>query len=112
MTTGLNRQRNNMEQWRDGAPPNADGTPFDPFMAANTPFCGTPRLVLGPDGQQLALARKLKQQNADNAPKSAVDSSQAEVWCCASYNMFCPRTLKQDSHFNYSSYCEHISIAW
>ena len=79
MTQGLNRQRDNIEQWQDGAATNPGGPPFDPFIAANNPFCGTPRLVLGPDGQQLALARKLKQQNSEIASKSVTDSSQAEV---------------------------------
>ena len=92
MTMGLNRQRNNMEPWPEGSPRGADGAPFDPFIAANNPFCGTPRLVLGPDGQQLALARKLKQQNVEIGPKSAVDSSQAEVWCRVDHTMVCLRT--------------------
>ena len=62
--SGLNQQRNNLGHWRGGRFSEADGAELDPVMAAN-PFCGTPRLVLGPDGQQLTLARKLKQQNPE-----------------------------------------------
>ena len=65
MMSGLNQQRNNFGQWRGGLSPEAQGSPLDPMTAANNPFCGTPRLVLGPDGQQLTLARKLKQQNPE-----------------------------------------------
>ncbi|DBB18021.1 TPA: hypothetical protein ACH3X3_003013 [Trebouxia sp. C0006] len=72
---GLNQQRRDIAQLRADAP--AFGTPqFDTFAAATTPFCSTPRLVLGPDGTHLALARKLKQQNSD--ARSAVDGSSAE----------------------------------
>lgn len=65
MMAGLNQQRNSLGQWRGGAFPDADGAQLESIMAASNPFCGTPRLVLGPDGQQLTLARKLKQQNPE-----------------------------------------------
>ena len=78
MMSGLNQQRNNMAQWRGGLVC-ADGAQLESILAANNPFCGTPRLVLGPDGQQLALARKLKQQNPETDLKPAVDSDRAEV---------------------------------
>ena len=72
---GLNQQRNNAAQgWRAGAPIGADGLDPDETMGASNNFCGTPRLVLGPDGQQLALARKLKPQNPE------ADARSGEVW--------------------------------
>ena len=67
--SGLNQQRNHLGQWRGGPSPDADGAQPDDITAANNPFCGTPRLVLGPDGQQLTLARKLKQQNPEVGSK-------------------------------------------
>lgn len=72
---GLNQQRRDITQLRADAP--AFGTAqFETFAAATTPFCSTPRLVLGPDGNHLTLARKLKQQNA--VARSGVDGSGAE----------------------------------
>lgn len=73
MMSGLNQQRNNFRQWRGGLSPEEHGSHLDPMTAANNPFCGTPRLVLGPDGQQLTLARKLKQQNPEVGTEPAVD---------------------------------------
>ncbi|DBA87536.1 TPA: hypothetical protein ACH3X1_004564 [Trebouxia sp. C0004] len=69
---GLNQQRRDIAQLRADVPEFGTAQ-FDTFAAATTPFCSTPRLVLGPDGNHLALARKLKQQNAD--ARSAVGSS-------------------------------------
>lgn len=74
MMSGLNQQRHNFGQWRGGLSPETHGSQLDPMTAANNPFCGTPRLVLGPDGQQLTLARKLKQQNPEVGTKPAVDT--------------------------------------
>lgn len=71
---GLNQQRNNAAQaWRGGPAFGANAFGADETMmgGGSSHFCGTPRLVLGPDGQQLALARKLKQQNSDLDPRSA-----------------------------------------
>ena len=71
MVLGLNQQRNNAALgWRAGAPIGADGLDPDESMGASNNFCGTPRLVLGPDGQQLALARKLKQQIPETDTRS------------------------------------------
>ena len=75
---GLNQQRHDIQQLQQNSP--AFGSPqFEAYTAAVTPFCSTPRLVLGPDGQQLALARKFKQQTD---PKTAGDSDDAQVCDC------------------------------
>ena len=81
LLVGLNRQRRDIQQLRGTAPMQFfhGAAQLEAYAAATTPFCSTPRLVLGPDGQQLALARKLKQQNLETEPKSAVDSNHAEV---------------------------------
>lgn len=67
LLAGLNRARQN--QYDPNFPlGSAGGSPegiwpeIAPYAAADYPYCSTPRLVLGPDGQQLALARKLKHQ--------------------------------------------------
>lgn len=82
MMSGLNQQRHNFGQWRGGLSPEAHGSQLDPMTAANNPFCGTPRLVLGPDGQQLTLARKLKQQNPEVGTKPAVETKCAAHTAC------------------------------
>lgn len=70
LLAGLNRARRNQHDptFSPGlTAENPDGVWYDlaPYSAADSPYCSTPRLVLGPDGQHLALARKLKQQSAE-----------------------------------------------
>ncbi|DBA71446.1 TPA: hypothetical protein ACH3X2_011244 [Trebouxia sp. C0005] len=95
---GLNQQRRDIAQLRADAP--AFGTAqFDAFAAATTPFCSTPRLVLGPDGNHLALARKLKQQNAD--ARSGIDGSSAEGTGQGSASTSLSNTVNIPARFSY-----------
>lgn len=86
---GLNQQRISTGQgWRGAAPFAANGFGEDETMAASNNFCGTPRLVLGPDGQQLALARKLKQQTPE------ADARSGEVWVVSVALLACTSGLQ------------------
>lgn len=60
-----------------------------PYPAADNPYCSTPRLVLGPDGQHLALARKLKQQavvtDAKTSTAGATEVCRAKGLCAMTF---------------------------
>lgn len=75
MLAGLNQARRNGQYDPTYTPSPDDYDPMsEPYSGGDNPYCSTPRLVLGPDGHHLALARKLKQQAVDNESKVEVST--------------------------------------
>lgn len=115
LLVGLNQQRRDIQQLRGTAPMQFfhGAAQLEAYAAATTPFCSTPRLVLGPDGQQLALARKLKQQNLETEPKSAVDSDHAEgtgQGCTSTDGSDAVNLLDLHTAFHTKLYTAHLEV--